>query len=115
MSGCAAFLFPSRYEGFGIPPLEAMQSGAPVIASNTTSVGEVVGDGGIQVDPEDLAGWSAALHHVLSDEGLAADLRRRGIERARQFSWAKTAAETLAVYNKTVAGHQRAVSSRLQV
>ena len=115
MSGCAAFLFPSRYEGFGIPPLEAMQSGAPVIASNTTSVGEVVGDGGIQVDPGDLAGWSAALHRVLSDEALAADLRRRGIERARQFSWAKTAAETLAVYNQAVAGHQRAVSSRLQV
>src|SRR4051794_14687774 len=58
MSGCAAFLFPSRYEGFGLSPLEAMQCGAPVIASSSTSVGEVVADGGLLVDPEDLDGWA---------------------------------------------------------
>ncbi|MDQ5851594.1 MAG: glycosyltransferase family 4 protein [Chloroflexota bacterium] len=102
MAGCAAFLFPSRYEGFGLPPLEAMQCGAPVIASSTTSVGEVVAGGGLLVDPDDLPGWTTALRRVLMDEHLAADLRRRGIERARQFSWDKTTAETLEVYNSVV-------------
>ncbi len=100
MAGCAAFLFPSRYEGFGLTPLEAMQSGAPVIASSTTSVGEVVGDGGLQVDPDDLVGWAQALRRVLVDEALADDLRRRGMERSRLFTWHKTAEETLAVYDK---------------
>ena len=99
MAGCAAFLFPSHYEGFGLPPLEAMQCGAPVIASSTTSVGEVVGEGGLLVDPNDLEGWATALRQVLTDEQLAADLRRRGIERARDFSWEKTARETMEVYN----------------
>ena len=105
MSGCAAFVFPSRYEGFGLSPLEAMQCGAPVIASSTTSVGEAVGDGGLQVDPDDLDGWAQALRQVLTDETFANDLRRRGLERARQFSWDQTTAQTLDVYSQTVAGH----------
>lgn len=100
MAGCAAFLFPSRYEGFGLDPLEAMQCGAPVIASNTTSVGEVVGTGGIQVDPNDLAGWVTALRNVLDDPSLAADLRRRGLERAQHFDWRTTVQQTLTVYQR---------------
>ena len=100
MAGCAAFIFPSRYEGFGLDPLEAMQCGAPVIASSTTSVGEVVGDGGIQIDPGDLAGWTTALRNVLEDPTLAADLRRRGLARAQQFDWRTTVQQTLAVYQR---------------
>lgn len=102
MSGCAAFIFPSRYEGFGLSPLEAMQCAAPVIAASTTSVGEVVGDGGILVAPEDLAGWTAALQQVLTGDGVADNLRRRGPARSRHFSWTKTAAETLAIYQQAV-------------
>ena len=106
MAGCVAFLWPSCYEGFGLPPLEAMQCGAPVIASSTTSVGEVVGDGGMQVDPDDLTGWAAALRRVLTDQDFADDLRRRGLQRARAFNWSKTADETLEVYNKAVVRSQ---------
>lgn len=102
MSGCAAFLWPSRYEGFGLPPLEAMQCGAPVIASSASSVGEVVGDGGLRVDPDDLPGWAAALRRVLASAALAHDLRQRGLARARQFSWARTATETIKVYNGVI-------------
>ena len=100
MAGCAAFLFPSRYEGFGLTPLEAMQCGAPVIASGATSIAEVVADAGILLLPDDLPGWADALRRVLADQSLADDLRRRGLARARHFSWEKTAAETLAIYNR---------------
>jgi glycosyltransferase involved in cell wall biosynthesis len=100
MAGCAAFLFPSRYEGFGLDPLEAMQCGAPVLASRTTSVGEVVGDGGWQLDPDDLAAWSTALREVLQNPALADDLRQRGIERAKHFRWRTTVEQTLAVYRR---------------
>jgi glycosyltransferase involved in cell wall biosynthesis len=101
MAGCSVFLCPSRYEGFGLPPLEAMTCGAPVIASSTTSVGEVVGDGGLLVDPDDRQGWADTIRRVLTGADLAGDLRRRALQRAGQFSWAKTAAETVAVYDKT--------------
>ncbi len=104
MAGCAAFVFPSRYEGFGLNPLEAMQCGAPVLASNTTSVGEVVGDGGIQIDPDDLDAWATALRNVLESPALAADLRRRGLERARQFNWRSTVQQTLDVYRRFARG-----------
>jgi glycosyltransferase involved in cell wall biosynthesis len=98
MAGCAAFLFPSRYEGFGLTPLEAMQCGAPVIASRATSVAEVVADGGILLLPDDLPGWASALRRVLTDEAAADDLRHRGQARSRHFRWEKTAARTLAIY-----------------
>jgi glycosyltransferase involved in cell wall biosynthesis len=79
-----------------------MQCGAPVIASSTSSVGEVVGDGGVQVAPDDLPGWAAAIRRVLTDEAFASDLRRRGLERARHFDWNKTAAETLRIYDTVI-------------
>lgn len=100
MSGCQAFVFPSRYEGFGLPPLEAMQCGAPVLASATTSVGEVVGDGGVQLPPDDLEAWTSALARVLHDETWRSQLGAQGLKRAGEFSWQTTAAQTLAIYEQ---------------
>ena len=100
MSGCHAFVYPSRYEGFGLPPLEAMQCGAPTFASSTTSVGEVVGDGGVQLPPDDLAAWTSALTRVLRDEAWRAQLSEQGLQRAGEFSWQTTATQTLAIYEQ---------------
>lgn len=92
------FVYPSLYEGFGLPPLEAMACGTPVITSNTSSLPEVVGNAGIMVDPYDIDGLAKAMYEVLTNEGLRAELRKRGLERAKMFSWKKTAEETLNVY-----------------
>ncbi len=100
MSGCQAFLFPSRYEGFGLPPLEAMQCGAPVLAASTTSVGEVVDAGGIQLPPDDVDAWADALIQVLCNPNRRAALRTQGLQRASEFSWQTTAGQTLAVYEQ---------------
>ncbi len=114
MAGCSAFVFPSRYEGFGLSPLEAMQSGAPVLASSTSSVGEVVAEGGLLIHPDDLRGWADALRQVLADASFAADLRRRGRERAARFNWAKTAAQTLAVYDQAIPRSQTPAMSAVK-
>lgn len=100
MSGCVGFVYPSRYEGFGLPPLEAMQCGAPVLAAATTSVGEVVGDGGVRLPPDDTAAWAAALSRVVRDADWRAELRQRGLERAAGFDWQRTAQQTLALYER---------------
>ncbi len=97
-SGALAFVFVSEYEGFGLPPLEAMACGAPVLASNTSSLPEVIGDAGLLVDPHDVRAIAAALTHLIDDERLRADLSLRGLERAAQFSWERTARLTLAAY-----------------
>lgn len=106
-SGASAFVFPSLYEGFGLDPLEAMSCGAPVICSNRTSLPEVVGDAAISLDPENLPALIEAMHNVLANDELSANLRARGLRRARQFSWHKTASETLAVYEETIARRKR--------
>jgi glycosyltransferase involved in cell wall biosynthesis len=93
-----AFAFPSRYEGFGLPPLEAMACGAPVVCSNAASLPEVVGDAGILVDPSDKDGFAKALNDILTDAGLAAELRRKGLERAKTFSWDATVEHVINVY-----------------
>lgn len=98
-----AFVYPSLFEGFGLPPLEAMTCGTPVICSNTSSLPEVVGDAAIQVDPRSVDDLAAALRRVLHDESLRADLRTRGLARARQFSWERTARATLDVYHEVAA------------
>jgi glycosyltransferase involved in cell wall biosynthesis len=90
--GATAFVFPSLYEGFGLPPLEAMAAGVPVIAANATSVPEVVSDAGILFEPKDVPGLTAAMSRVLQDPQLQADLRQKGLRRAAQFSWDRTAA-----------------------
>lgn len=98
MSGCAAFAFPSCYEGFGLSPLEAMQCGAPVLAASTTSVAEVVAEGGILLDPDDVPAWAGALTQVVRDPAYADQLRQRGLERAGAFRWQTTAQQTLESY-----------------
>ena len=90
-SGATAFVYLSEYEGFGLPPLEAMQCGCPVLASSSSSIPEVVGDCGLLVSPSDCDAACAAMARLLDDEALVRDLRRRGPERARQFSWKRSA------------------------
>ncbi|MHB1004885.1 MAG: glycosyltransferase family 4 protein [Chloroflexota bacterium] len=93
-----AFAFPSLYEGFGLPPLEAMACGTPVVCADSSSLPEVVGDAGLLLPPREATAWGAALLRLWEDEPLRRDLRERGLARARQFDWAKTARETVEVY-----------------
>jgi glycosyltransferase involved in cell wall biosynthesis len=101
-SGATALAFVSEYEGFGLPPLEAMACGTPVIASNTSSLPEVIGDAGRLVDPQDVNAIAAALEQVLEDAQLHLELTHRSLERAAQFSWTQTARHTLAVYRSVL-------------
>lgn len=94
------FVFPSRYEGFGLPVLEAMACGAAVVTSNTTALPEVAGDAAILVDPQDPKELGEAMVRVVEDASLKATLKVRGIERARQFTWENAARQTLAVYRE---------------
>jgi glycosyltransferase involved in cell wall biosynthesis len=104
-SGATAFIFPSLFEGFGLPPLEAMQCGTPVIASNTTSLPEVVGDAGISIDPLDEDAICQAMLALATDRDLAQTLSQKGLERAKNFSWAKCANDTVEVYRKILSQH----------
>lgn len=97
-SGAEAFLYPSLYEGFGLPPLEAMQCGLPVIVSNTSSLPEVVGDAGILVDPQDKEQICDAMQKILQDEHLRKQCIARGLARAKEFSWQRCADQTVAGY-----------------
>lgn len=94
------FLYPSRFEGFGLPPLQAMAAGLPVITSNSTSLPEVVGDAAITHDPNDVEAYATSLHDILSDPTKADALRQRGLIRAKEFSWADAAAAEVEVYKK---------------
>jgi glycosyltransferase involved in cell wall biosynthesis len=101
-SGATAFLFPSFAEGFGLPPLEAMQCGVPVITSNTTSMPEVVGDAGWLLSPTDRDGWCQAMLKISVDTGLRAELARRSLARAKLFSWQRFIDETLRGYRASL-------------
>jgi glycosyltransferase involved in cell wall biosynthesis len=96
------FVYPSLYEGFGLPPLEAMACGTPVITSNVSSLPEVVGEAGLTVDPMDSMGLAEAMNQVLADEALRQSMRERGLSRASRFSWAKAARETVGVYRRAL-------------
>ncbi|MCB0881102.1 MAG: glycosyltransferase family 4 protein [Thermoleophilia bacterium] len=106
-SEASCFVFPSRYEGFGLPLLEAMACGTPVIAANVGAMPEVVGDAGLLVDPDDEASIASAIESVLSSPALAADLRQRGLERAREFTWAHAAARTAEQYRQVLGDDAR--------
>ena len=95
-----AFIYPSKYEGFGIPPLEAMSHGCPVVCSNAGAIPEVVGDAGLYFDPNNPEELRTELERVVTTEALQADLRARGNERIAMFSWDKCAAETARIYRE---------------
>lgn len=97
------FVFPSLYEGFGLPPLEAMACGCPVVTSNRSSIPEVVGDAAMQVNPESEEELAAAMARVLENDSLRLEMSEAGLKRAAQFSWDRCAEETLEVY-RDVAG-----------
>lgn len=103
-NAASAFVYPSLYEGFGLPPLEAMACGTPVVASNASSLPEVVGDAGLLVEPTDAEELAQAMQRVLSDDDLRDSLRRKGLERAKKFSWPRAARETARAYDRAMNG-----------
>jgi glycosyltransferase involved in cell wall biosynthesis len=104
LSGAAVYVFPSLYEGFGLPALEAMACGTPVVASNTSSIPEVTGKAAILIDPSNEQGWVQAIRRVLTNKKLAHHMRREGLAQARKFSWEDAARKTLEVYESVMRG-----------
>ena len=107
--GAAALVYPSRYEGFGLPVLEAMACGTPVIASRAASIPEVLGEAGVLLDPDDEPGWAEEIARVITDEWHRGRMRAAGLARASEFTWARTARLTLDVYRQVAdsVGRQR--------
>lgn len=99
-SGADVFVFPSIYEGFGLPAVEAMTCGAPILASDASCFPDVIGDAGLLIPPTDLEAWSEALVRIVTDRDLNSEMRIRSTARGHAFSWERTAAETLAVYRE---------------
>lgn len=101
-SGALCFIYPSYFEGFGLPPLEAMKCGTPVIVGNKTSLPEVVGDAGLTVDPFDVEAIANGIKRLLHDSSLRQELSVKGKRRATEFDWRETARQTLRVYEEVV-------------
>jgi glycosyltransferase involved in cell wall biosynthesis len=99
-AGARALVWPTFYEGFGLPPLECMATGTPVITSHVASLPEVVGDAGLLVEARDTDGFTEALRQVIEDDKLAADLAQRGLARSEAFSWERCAAEHADIYRR---------------
>ncbi len=100
-AGAVAFVFPSRYEGFGLPPLEAMACGTPIVGSAAASLPEVIGDGGLLVSPDDVDGLARAMLHLWNDNDLRVMLSQRALAHAARFCWSRTARETIKVYKSS--------------
>jgi glycosyltransferase involved in cell wall biosynthesis len=107
-SGSSVFVFPSLYEGFGLPLVEAMACGVPVIASNTSSVPEIVGDAALLASPTEPETFAEAIMRVRSDERLRKALIEKGLTRAAGFSWGRAAAQLLDCMGRTVAAKHSA-------
>jgi glycosyltransferase involved in cell wall biosynthesis len=105
-SGADIFVYPSLYEGFGLPVLEAMACGAPVITSNVSSMPEVAGGAALLVDPCSTAELADAMLRLAGDEQLRGQLRAKGMERAGQFSWEQTAEQTWQIYQEVIGSRQ---------
>ena len=101
-TGAEIFVFPSLYEGFGIPPLEAMACGCPVVVSNVSSLPEVCGDAAYYVDPYEVESIAEGIHKVLTDEELRKSLIQKGIERTKLFSWERSAAEHIKIFDQVL-------------
>jgi len=101
--GARAMVYPSLYEGFGLPPLEAMAVGTPVLTSNTSSLPEVVGEAAVMVDPEDIEGMAVAMERLWTDETWRESLRIKGYQQAQQFSWERSARQTMDLYHSLLA------------
>ena len=102
--GARCHVHPAFYEGFGLPPLEAMACGTPTVVSNTSSLPEVVGDAALMFDPNDWEEMAVAIRRLLIDEDLHGEMREKGLRRAATFSWSRAAAETLHVYQRVAQG-----------
>ena len=101
-SGALALLFPSYHEGFGLPPLEAMACGTPVVASNRSAIPEVTGDAAALVDPDDIPAMARALEKIRDDQEERRKLIEAGVKRVAEFSWKKTARMTLELYERAM-------------
>ena len=104
-NGARLFVYPSLYEGFCLPVLEAMACGIPVITSNISSMPEIIGDAGLLIDPHDPDQLVQAIQQLIADDDLNHSLRERGLQRAAQYSWERTARETLQVYSEVCEGN----------
>ncbi len=110
-SGAVCFVYPSYFEGFGLPPLEAMRCGAPVVVGNRTSLPEVVGDAGLQVDPFEVSAIAGAMGRLIADSELRRELSIKGRQRAETFDWRETARRTLQVYERVVQQSRQSAAS----
>jgi alpha-1,3-rhamnosyl/mannosyltransferase len=110
-AGAAVFIFPSLYEGFGLPPLEAMACGAPVACSKAASLPEVVGSAAVTFDPENVCEIAAVIGLMLEDESFRRAIRRRGLQQAGRFTWEDTARKTLQLYREVLDSRQPGGSS----
>lgn len=104
LNGAEAFVYPSLYEGFGLPPLEAMACGVPILVSDVSCFPEVFGDSALRVDPYSVDEIADGIYRILTDRNLREALRQKGLKKAREYSWERTARETLALYNEVYTG-----------
>lgn len=104
LNGAEAFVYPSLYEGFGLPPLEAMACGVPTVVSKVSCFPEVVGDAALKVNPYSIDDIADGIYRILTDGGLRETLRQKGLERVKNYSWERTARETLTLYNEVYEG-----------